>query len=429
MLKLYDISLRPIPPNWHLTNMLEPRHGPIRSILIRFRHAHPETPLPVLELRAVGVSNDLYGSNVVSAYEAAKKYTRPVHSNVPPVPVDNDLLEAHANLAARHKLTRILQSHSLAEHNFHLGDLVQVYQKRGQQKRGKWLSPRQVIDIDKSAGMLSVPGSAGHKITVAFEDARAAHMQSDITNMIHEAIDKLDDDIDELLSTHQSPSDQPHQHSPATIGDGKEHPPTPDVDSSDDDFTDMSEPNQSHDDGEESTQPGSNTVADHATQLPSPSSDDLNSNKDVSGSANMVAPAVQDRVEMFWPDHNKYYKGHVLQITDTGQHVITYDDKKVETLTMANETWLNESSVHAATGNFSMLPSDEHRVLKKIMDIFGNKPFLRHQAQGFDQFPIVNAYQVEDNALKKNVCVVKRCNVPPGSNVTSSHVIYKVKMK
>lgn len=65
---------------------------------------------------------------------------------------------------------------------------MQVYQKHGHQKRGKWLSPRQVIRIDIDAGIRSVPGSAGHKITVAFEDDRAAHMQSDITEMIQESI-------------------------------------------------------------------------------------------------------------------------------------------------------------------------------------------------------------------------------------------------
>lgn len=110
MLKLYEIGLRPIPPSWHQKNMLEPRHGLTRSIFIRLHHASLETPLPVLALHAVRVSNDLYWSNVVCAYKAAKGYTHPVHTELPSVPEDTDLLEleAHNNLVARRKLTRIL---------------------------------------------------------------------------------------------------------------------------------------------------------------------------------------------------------------------------------------------------------------------------------------------------------------------------------
>lgn len=56
--------------------------------------------------------------------------------------------------------------------------------------------------------MLSVPDLAGHKISVAFEDARAAHVNSEITDMIQEAIDKLDEDIGDVLSEFQSESSE-----------------------------------------------------------------------------------------------------------------------------------------------------------------------------------------------------------------------------
>lgn len=38
---------------------------------------------------------------------------------------------------------------------------------------------------------------------------------------------------------------------------------------------------------------------------------------------NMVAPGVQDRAKTIWFDDNKYYRGHVPQVTDIAQHVIT----------------------------------------------------------------------------------------------------------
>lgn len=104
MLKMYDIKLCPVPPYLHQINLLEPLHASIRFIYIRLRHTEPSLSSRLLAIRAVWVSNDLYGSDFVSAYEAAKRFTCPIHPDFPPVPVDQQLLEAHANLHARRKL-------------------------------------------------------------------------------------------------------------------------------------------------------------------------------------------------------------------------------------------------------------------------------------------------------------------------------------
>lgn len=48
--------------------------------------------------------------------------------------------------------------------------------------------------------MMSVPGAAGRKISFAFEDARAAHVQSEIADMIQDSIDNLDYGIEEIIS-------------------------------------------------------------------------------------------------------------------------------------------------------------------------------------------------------------------------------------
>lgn len=420
-------KVRPIPPNRHQKNMLEPRHGPIRFTFIRLRHASPETLVQVLALRSVRVSNDLYISDVISAYEAAKGYTRPIHPYVSPVPVDRELLEAHSNLVARRKLTRILRLHSLTDQNFRLGDLVQVYQKQGHQKRGKLLSPRQAIDIDKDAWILSVPGSAGRKITVAFEDARAAHVQFDITSMIQESIDRLDEEIDDILDDHQSAQKESHESSPVAYDEGKE---SEEIHSLLDDVNPVDDVSDTSNDLEENTNPSLDVNAEpnHLSIDDSHHADDHQSPSEDFQPEEHIVPSVGDRVEIFWPLDNMHYPGHVSHITDTGQHVINYVDYDVETLTISDETWRYQSSLDAALGNFSALPSNEKQILKNIMDSFGNKPFVRHQAQGFEQFPILNAYRVEEEDFKKNVESVKRSCVPPGSNVISSHVIYKVKM-
>lgn len=59
---------------------------------------------------------------------------------------------------------------------------------------------------------------------------------------------------------------------------------------------------------------------------------------------------------------------------------------------------------------------------------FGNRPFLRYQAQGFSSFPLLNDYQEEEEDFKKRVKVIAIANVPVNANVISSHVLYKLKI-
>lgn len=47
-------------------------------------------------------------------------------------------------------------------------------------------------------------GASGYKINVAFEDVRAAQVSNDITEMIQNFIDQIDEQLDELLCSHQS---------------------------------------------------------------------------------------------------------------------------------------------------------------------------------------------------------------------------------
>lgn len=170
IIKSYDINLRLVLRNRHQKNILEPRHSTVRSIFLRARHTERNISDPVHDLSAVRISNDLYGTDVISAFEAEKGYRRPVQPDMPPVTVDSELLQAHGNLIARRKLKRILRSNSLSSNDFRVDDLVQIYVKHGKQKRGTWLSPRQVNKIDTDAGMLTVPSAAGHSISVPFKD-------------------------------------------------------------------------------------------------------------------------------------------------------------------------------------------------------------------------------------------------------------------
>lgn len=76
----------------------------------------------------------------------------------------------------------------------------------------------------------------------------------------------------------------------------------------------------------------------------------------------------------------------------------------------------------------SQLSSIEPVVLQEMLNYFGNKAFMGHQAQGFPQFALVNAYNAEETIFKKTVKPVHISEIPPDANIISSHVIYKVKM-
>lgn len=179
--------------------MLEPMHGPIRSYFIRLRHLEPGISAESITMGAFLISNYLYRYDVLSAFEAANCFRRPIFSGNNVILVDYAIIKAHANHAARRKLIGILRSHSLQPGQFKPGDLVPVFVRGGKQNRGKWLSPRQIMSTDSEACILSILGLAGRLISVAFEYTRVDHLSSDITLMLQDEIDQLDCEIIEIL--------------------------------------------------------------------------------------------------------------------------------------------------------------------------------------------------------------------------------------
>lgn len=76
--------------------------------------------------------------------------------------------------------------------------------------------------------------------------------------------------------------------------------------------------------------------------------------------------------------------------------------------------------------NLSSIESD---VIEEYYQQFGTNEFLIHHAQGLPSFPTQNAYDAEEDSFTKTIRKVHASNVPIGSNVISSHVLYKVKIR
>lgn len=87
-------------------------------------------------------------------------------------------------------------------------------------------------------------------------------------------------------------------------------------------------------------------------------------------------PFVGDRVKIFWPIDNAYYKVSVSELMIDGKHVIVYEDEDVDTLIMCEVNYRYESSTHAELGNFTKLPSDRQRFLLEIISVVGNQSFF-----------------------------------------------------
>lgn len=116
-------------------------------------------------------------------------------------------------------------------------------------------------------------------------------------------------------------------------------------------------------------------------------------------------------------------------ISDSGQHVIQYDDGDLETLDLWSEAWrfcaTSVSSIPAAR----FLASDEPEVLAYMLTHFGNKPFMLHQAQVFPPYATANAYDEEDRAFKLTIRIFPIPDIPARANVSSIHTVFKVKIE
>ena len=62
-----------------------------------------------------------------------------------------------------------------------------------------------------------------------------------------------------------------------------------------------------------------------------------------------------------------------------------------------------------------------------MFDHFGNKTFMRHQAQVFEQHPIVSLYGIEEEKFLKTVKVIALDDFPSDANVINIHVLYQLK--
>lgn len=110
----------------------KPRNCTIRSIFPSLKYAAPTVSDAVHAVHAVWISNDICGSDKMSADELAMGYPKPVCAIQKQNPGDGALLPVHAKVITKKKYTLILLSNVYPPESFKSGDLVLVF------KRTEW---------------------------------------------------------------------------------------------------------------------------------------------------------------------------------------------------------------------------------------------------------------------------------------------------
>lgn len=285
----YNSGFSPVSRRRHYKTLIEPKHGIIKAVGLRFKDATLESDPKLFSVTATRISNETCWSNTLFFFEILKGYTKSPDQSFLPKVTPSELVSAHSKIQSKRKLAKILEWNVFREPVLSPGDLVQAYVWSDDNKRGKWLSPRTVLNLDSVTGVVTVPSSSGPPMHVALEDIRAAVWKDVFAIHVVESNDQLDGILDSLIDF--------------------THP-----------FSDILVENQEvlthqkhfDNDGEPiafAAGPKLVSIATRANSTP-------------------VLPSVGSLIEVFWPGKVQAYSGFVAEITDDRAYKINYDDER-----------------------------------------------------------------------------------------------------
>lgn len=197
-----------LPPRMHRNNILEPKYGIIRSLYSRLRNANADLDPRLISYCAVRISNDMFGSGVLSAFELYRGVSKPIMQGKGTIKILDRLIKPHEPIIAKRKLHLMLRSKSPDTNiTLKIGDLVQLFIKVPTDKRGKWTNPHPLVHYEKRVEAITVPGSNGKTISAAFEETRLYKNEEELPNLLSMSMDELDDmiddDVQKIVQLHQ----------------------------------------------------------------------------------------------------------------------------------------------------------------------------------------------------------------------------------
>lgn len=386
-IKSAGINKLSVPARRHNKNVLESKHKVLRDIFQRLSYNDTVVDtVPHLRVQHMyRVGNLLYGNDCTSAFELAHGVS-PNLLNNEVVKVPPDILEAHNQLKAQLKLKRILKSKSTTDRAVAEGDVVVVYIKRSNEKRGKWTNAKKVLQYDPCERYVTYAGKNGRTANAAVEDIRLSLQQDSLAKHVEDAIAELSNDIDWSINAEVTSIPATQQDEQRIYDDAPCH--LGDEDVYDDVFnTDVS------------TNPNLSTVAY-----------DLGEESSTQPSTHRT-PDVEDVIDVYWSGDENFYSGVVSKFNPrTRKHTINYEDGDVEVIGLRNKRWKphkeplvgnkQEVGCDVQLTPVGELTSKHAKYLQTYHDVFASREFNLTHAQGLQQCVLDQAYNSEEASQK-----------------------------
>lgn len=155
IVRKYGATFESIPPQRNNKNVLEFKNGIYWSIYPQLSETYPELDDRILVTQSTVILNNLYSSDIMTTYELAHGFSKPMISK--PACLPNDIVIAQQHLEANHKLTHISRTEYPFKPSILTGDLDEVYIRKAVEKRGTWSATRTLIDYDIKCGTVVMP--------------------------------------------------------------------------------------------------------------------------------------------------------------------------------------------------------------------------------------------------------------------------------
>lgn len=153
------ITVRPLSPGSHIINKIESKHRVIRSIYLPLKESAREQHDTRLALyRSVSISSYFYGNDIILAFNLSKGFTKHLLRSPLEDFILDEVVMSHENLQAKRKPSLIIKSKAVKETPIRIGDFLEVYSKRKQEKRVIWTAPTQFLSVNHSARSVKIPG-------------------------------------------------------------------------------------------------------------------------------------------------------------------------------------------------------------------------------------------------------------------------------
>lgn len=120
----------------------------------------------------------------------------------------SEVFDAQIELAAKHKLVHILRSRPTKDIPISVGDLVKVYVKHEDEKRGKWFFLRTVLSFDRTSWTITVSSGNGETVCAVIEDVRPAVEEESFASAITKPNDQFEGRLDAALLNKKKPSSE-----------------------------------------------------------------------------------------------------------------------------------------------------------------------------------------------------------------------------